>query len=77
MIPKIDRLQEIAKVLEVEISTLLNQSNAVSFVYNGEANYSGYINNQNTQLIKEVYEKTIELLREENAFLRRLVEGTN
>ncbi len=72
VIPKIDRLQEIAKILEVEVSALLKQSNVLSFIYNGETNYSGYIANQNNQL-KEAYEKTIESLKEEIIFLRSLV----
>jgi transcriptional regulator with XRE-family HTH domain len=43
---KIDRLQQIAEILEVELSALLNTSNIFNIVFNSTANQSGYINNQ-------------------------------
>src|SRR5690554_281823 len=72
--PKIDRLQQIASVLEVDLSTLLNTLNNFTFNFQKEANYSGYINNQYIEL-KEVYEKLIEKQQEEIEFLRSLLSN--
>jgi transcriptional regulator with XRE-family HTH domain len=57
VIPKIDRLQKIADILEVDLSTLLNTTNNFHFIFNATANQSGYINNQNNNTID------IELIR--------------
>ena len=46
-IPKIDRLQRIAEVLEIDLSTLLSSTNIFHFTFSKTANQSGYINNQN------------------------------
>ena len=63
---KIDRLQEIADILEVDLSTLLNTTNIFNIVFNSTANQSGYINTQNVsnidieairRLIKEEIQK--------------------
>ena len=43
---KIDRLQQIADILEVDLSTLLNTTNIFNIVFNAPATQSGYINNQ-------------------------------
>lgn len=45
-VPKIDRLKQIADILEVDVSTLLNATNIFNIVFNSYANQSGYINNQ-------------------------------
>jgi transcriptional regulator with XRE-family HTH domain len=56
-IPKIDRLQRIAEVLEVDLSTLLSTTNIFNFTFSKTANQSGYINNQTNNAID------IEMLR--------------
>jgi transcriptional regulator with XRE-family HTH domain len=57
-IPKIDRLQRIAEVLEVDLSTLLSTTNIFHFNFNKTAHQSGYyINSQTTNTID------IEMLR--------------
>jgi transcriptional regulator with XRE-family HTH domain len=57
---KIDRLQQIADILEVELSTLLNTTNIFNIVFNSTANQSGYINNQHiTGIDMEVLRKII------------------
>ena len=60
IIPKIDRLQCIADILEVDISTLLNTENVFNIIFNSTANHSGYgyINNQTNNTID------IELIRQ-------------
>ncbi|GHT40357.1 hypothetical protein AGMMS49965_08500 [Bacteroidia bacterium] len=49
IIPKIDRLQRIAEILEVDLSTLLSTTN--NFVYHAAVNQSGYINNHTNNTI--------------------------
>jgi transcriptional regulator with XRE-family HTH domain len=44
---KIDRLQQIADILEVDLSTLLNTTNIFNIIFQAEATQSGYINLQN------------------------------
>jgi len=56
-IPKVDRLQQIANVLEVDISALLNENNVFNIIFQATANQSGYINNQSNNPID------IELIR--------------
>jgi transcriptional regulator with XRE-family HTH domain len=51
LIPKVDRLQQIAHILEVDLSTLLNTTNNFTINFNASANQSGYINNQNNMNI--------------------------
>jgi transcriptional regulator with XRE-family HTH domain len=51
LIPKIDRVQQIAKILEVDLSTLINSTNNFTINFNAQANQSGYINNQNNSLV--------------------------
>jgi transcriptional regulator with XRE-family HTH domain len=51
LIPKVDRLQQIANILEVDLSTLLNSTNNFTINFNSTANQSGYINNQNNTVI--------------------------
>jgi len=48
---KIDRLQQIADILEVELSALFNSTNIFNIVFNSTANNSGYINNQNVTMV--------------------------
>ena len=50
VIPKIDRLQRIADILEVDLSTLLSSTNIFHFNFNKTANQSGYINNQSNNI---------------------------
>ncbi|MDR2206691.1 MAG: helix-turn-helix transcriptional regulator [Flavobacteriaceae bacterium] len=48
---KIDRLQEIADILEVDLAALLTTNNIFNFVFNSTANQSGYyINNQHNSM---------------------------
>ena len=61
---KIDRMQQIADILEVDLTTLLNTTNIFNIVFNASANQSGYINNQNISTnIDEKLEVLLELLR--------------
>ena len=71
--PKIERLQQISRILEVDLSTLLNTSNNLTFNFHKEAYYSGYINNQHVEL-KETYEKLIASKDEQIALLKSLLE---
>jgi len=58
-IPKIDRLQRIAEVLDVDLSTLLNTTNI--FHFNKNANQCGFINNQtNNNIDIEMLRKIIQ-----------------
>jgi transcriptional regulator with XRE-family HTH domain len=59
-IPRIDKLQRIADVLEVDLSTLLSTTNIFHINFNKSASQSvqnGYINNQTNSIID------IEMLR--------------
>jgi len=60
---KIDRLQQIAAVLEVDLSTLLNTTNIFNIVFNAPATQSGYINSQNVSGIDIAIIR--EIIREE------------
>ncbi|GHT40354.1 hypothetical protein AGMMS49965_08490 [Bacteroidia bacterium] len=51
VVPKIDRLQRIAEILEVDLSTLLSTTNNFQFIFNAAANQSGYINSQTNNTI--------------------------
>jgi len=44
---KIDRMQQIADILEVDLSTLLNTTNIFNIVFNAPATQSGYNNYNN------------------------------
>jgi transcriptional regulator with XRE-family HTH domain len=68
VIPKIDRLQRIAEILEIDVSFLLNTTNIFNLVFNATSNQSGYINNQSNYNIDiEILRKIIqEELRKEN-----------
>jgi transcriptional regulator with XRE-family HTH domain len=63
---KIDRLQQIADILEIDLSTLLNTTNIFNIIFHAEATQSGYINTQtNTNTIDiEIIRK---IVREEIA----------
>jgi transcriptional regulator with XRE-family HTH domain len=76
VIPKVDRLQQIASILEIDLATLLNTSNNFTFTFEKEAYYSGYINNQHLEL-KDTYEKLIQTQQEEILFLRNLLSKNN
>ncbi|MCL2329509.1 MAG: helix-turn-helix domain-containing protein [Bacteroidetes bacterium] len=55
---KIDRLQQIADILEVDLSTLLNTTNIFNIIFQAQSTQSGYINTQhNTNVVD------IEMLR--------------
>ena len=58
---KIDRLQQIADILEVELTTLLSTTNIFNIVFNATAtNQNGYVNNQNISSIDiEIIRKII------------------
>jgi len=61
VIPKVDRLQRIADVLEVNLSTLLSSTNIFHIIFNATATQSGYINNQsNNTLDLETLRKIIQ-----------------
>ena len=65
-VPKIDRLQRIANILNVELSVLFDTTNYFNIIFNAEANQSGYINNQIISVDKEQIRNIIkEVLREE------------
>ncbi|MDR0294720.1 MAG: helix-turn-helix transcriptional regulator [Prevotellaceae bacterium] len=51
VIPKIDRLQQIAEILEIDMSTLLNATNIFHIIFNSTANQSGYVNNQSNNIV--------------------------
>ena len=51
IVPKVDRLQRIADILEVDLSTLMNATNVFNIIFNATANQSGYINNQSNNSI--------------------------
>lgn len=72
IIPKVERLQQISEILEVELSTLLNSSNNLTFNFQKEAFYSGYINNQHLEL-KEAYEKLLAAKDEQIILLKSLL----
>ena len=57
IVPKVDKLQRIADVLEVDLSTLLSTTNVFNLNFNATANQSGYINNQSNNTLD------IELIR--------------
>jgi len=63
IIPKIDRLQRIAEVLEIDLSTLLSATNIFHFNFSKAAHQSGYINNQSNNTID--IETLREIIREE------------
>ena len=65
VIPKVDRLQRIAEILEIDISFLLNTTNVFNLVFNATANQSGYINNQNNnnidiEMIRKIIQEELE-----------------
>jgi transcriptional regulator with XRE-family HTH domain len=61
---KIDRLQQIADILEVELSALLNSTNIFSIVFQAKAMQSGYINTQNNTNMFDI-EMLRKIIREE------------
>ena len=65
--PKIDRLQRIAEVLEVDLSTLLTTTNIFNFSFN-KSNQTGYIKNQNNnaldiEMLRRIIQEELENLR--------------
>lgn len=67
--PKVDRLERIAEILEVDLSTLLNTTNNFSFTFNSEANQSGYINHQHNmnmdiQMLRKIIREEIDKSKE-------------
>jgi transcriptional regulator with XRE-family HTH domain len=63
VIPRIDRLQRIAEILEIDVSFLLNTTNTFSIVFNATANQSGYISNQSNNVLD--IEELRKIIREE------------
>jgi transcriptional regulator with XRE-family HTH domain len=61
---KIDRLQQIADILEVDVSTLLNTTNIFNIVFQSQATQSGYINTQNNTNMIDI-EMLRKIIREE------------
>ena len=66
-IPKIDRLQQIADILEVDISTLLNTTNIFNIIFESQSmQQSGYINTQNNtnvidiEMLRKIIQEVIE-----------------
>jgi len=62
---KIDRLQQIADILEVDISALLNMTNIFNIVFRAQATQSGYINTQNNtiidiEMLKKIIQEVVE-----------------
>ena len=71
----IDRLVDIAKILEVDIQDLLNVENIKNNYYSNNEikNSPGFVENFYVG-IKEAYEETIKHLKEEIEFLKKLLE---
>jgi len=61
---KIDRLQQIAEILEVDLSALLNTTNIFNIVFQAQTTQSGYINTQNNTNIIDI-EMIRKIIREE------------
>jgi len=61
---KIDRLQQIANILEVDVSTLLNTTNIFNIIFHAQATQSGYINTQNNTNMIDI-EILRKIIREE------------
>jgi len=59
VIPKVDRLQRIAEILNVDVSTLLSTTNVFNIIFNATANQSGYINNQSNMVDVEMIRRII------------------
>jgi len=62
---KIDRLQQIADIFEVDISALLNMTNIFNIVFRAQATQSGYINTQNNtiidiEMLKKIIQEVVE-----------------
>jgi transcriptional regulator with XRE-family HTH domain len=51
---KIDRLQQIADILEVDVSVLLNTTNIFNIAFQSQALQSGYINTQNNTNVIDI-----------------------
>lgn len=62
VIPRVDKLQRIAEILKVDVSTLLSSTNIFNIVFNATATQSGYINHQHNLADVELIRK---LIREE------------
>jgi len=64
---KIERLQQIADILEVDLSTLLNTNNIFNIVFQAQATQSGYINTQNNsttidiEMLKKIIQEIIDM----------------
>ena len=61
---KIDRLQQIAEILEVDLSALLNTTNIFNIVFQAQTTQSGYINTQNNTSMIDL-ETLRKIIREE------------
>jgi transcriptional regulator with XRE-family HTH domain len=69
----IDRLQQIAEILEIDLANLINAKNQNIFnLYNNQY-ANGYIENQHIEM-KEVYEKLIAAKDEQIEFLKSLLD---
>ena len=68
---KIDRLQQIADILEVDLSTLLNTTNIFKIIFQSQATQSGYINTQNNTNTMDM-EMVRKIIREEIA--KKMIE---
>jgi len=64
---KVDRLQQIADILEVDLSALLNTTNIFNIVFHDQATQSGYINTQNNtttidlEMLKKMIHEIVEI----------------
>jgi len=56
----VDRLQQIADILQVNLSTLLNTTNIFNIVFNAQVIQSGYINTQNNTIDLEILRRIIQ-----------------
>ena len=72
----VNRLVEIAQILEVDPNELLynDQAKTVNFTNNKISGF-GYVNNNYYSDLKEMYEQSINQLKEEVAFLRKMIES--
>ncbi|MEZ4906700.1 MAG: helix-turn-helix transcriptional regulator [Saprospiraceae bacterium] len=74
----IERITELSKILEVDISELLsNEENRTNNYNNSKlTNSPGFVENYHVG-IKEAYEQTIKSLKEEISFLRSMLSKKN
>jgi len=73
---KIDRLHEIAKIMNIEVSSLLNkdQHQVFNSVLNSQIGYSQTINHNVVEKERDLYDKIINRQQEEIDYLKGIIE---